>query len=56
MRDFITVQADGLATVFFEPTDKEWLHMGLDSSFDFGQEFEGMLADNFPGILRFAAI
>jgi len=56
MRDFITVQADGLATVFFEPTDKELLHMGLDSSFDFGQELEEMLEDNFPGILRFAEI
>ena len=56
MRDFITVRADGLAIVFFEPTDKELLHMGLDSSFDFGQELEEMLEDNFPGILRFAEI
>ena len=56
MRDFITVRADGLVTVFFEPTDKELLHMGLDSSFDFGQELEEMLEDNFPGILRFAEI
>lgn len=56
MRDFITVRADGLAIVFFEPTDKELLHIGLDSSFDFGQELEEMLEDNFPGILRFAEI
>jgi len=56
MRDFTTIKADGLATVLFEPTDKELLHMGLDSPFDFAEELEMMLEDNFPGILRFAEI
>ena len=56
MRDFTTIKADGLATVLFEPTDKELLHMGLDSPFDFAEELEIMLEDNFPGILRFAEI
>ena len=56
MRNFTTIKADGLATVLFEPTDKELLHMGLDSPFDFAEELEMMLEDNFPGILRFAEI
>jgi len=56
MRNFTTIKADGLATVLFEPTDKELLHMGLDSPFDFAEELEIMLEDNFPGILRFAEI
>ena len=54
MRDFITVQADGLATVFFEPTDKELRELGLGSTFALAEELTNMLEDNFPGILRFA--
>ena len=54
MRDFITVQADGLATVFFEPTDKELRELGLGSTFALAEELTNMLEDNCPGILRFA--
>ena len=54
MRNFITVKADGLATVFFEPTDKELRELGLGSTFALAEELTNMLEDNFPGILRFA--
>ena len=54
MRDFVTVKADGLATVFFEPTDMELRELGLGSTFALAEELTNMLEDNFPGILRFA--